>query len=195
VAPADGLDDGRHDAEVAIRHHLGHSERLVWAGRPRQGIVVRAADAFMIPFSLMWGGFMFFWVHSAVAEGAPWPFVLSGTLFLLMGVHFVFGRFVLDAWLRKKTYYALSNERIIIVSGLLTRRIKSLSLRTLTDVTLDQRADGTGTITFGPVRPMAWWGQGMAYPGMWVQVPPSFELIPRAKEVYDLIQDAQQASS
>jgi hypothetical protein len=60
-------------------------------------------------------------------------------------------------------------------------------------VTLGQRADGTGTITFGPSNPSAWWSR--AWPGMATPTAPSFELIARAKEVYDLIQDGQRASS
>lgn len=84
---------------------------------------------------------------------------------------------------------------MLIVSGLVSRKVKSLSLRTLTDVTLEQRADGTGSVTFGPSHPFAWWYQGLAWPGMSAQASPSFELIPSAKEVYDLIHDAQRGSA
>ena len=47
------------DSQDLIRGELGKGEKLLWAGRPRQGVVLRAADAFLIPFSIMWGGLRF----------------------------------------------------------------------------------------------------------------------------------------
>jgi len=52
--------------------------------------------------------------------------------------------------LRSRTYYGLTNERVIIISGLSSRTVKSLQVQTLTDVSLSEDASGTGTVTFGP---------------------------------------------
>jgi hypothetical protein len=52
--------------------------------------------------------------------------------------------------LRSRTYYGLTNERVIIISGLSSRTVKSLQVQTLTDVSLSEEASGTGTVTFGP---------------------------------------------
>jgi hypothetical protein len=60
------------ETESAIRSHLAPKERLLWNGHPTQGIVFRRADAFMIPFSLFWGGFAFFWEYSVISmDKAP----------------------------------------------------------------------------------------------------------------------------
>ena len=41
---------------VSVQFTLDRGEGQLWAGRPR-GLVIRAVDAFMIPFSILWGGF------------------------------------------------------------------------------------------------------------------------------------------
>ena len=180
---------------AAIQRELGAQERLLWSGKPRAGLTLRSTDVFLIPFSLLWGGFTLFWLYSVVMSGAPAFFMLFGIPFALVGFHFMVGRFVVDLKQREATTYGVTNERIVILSGVLARRVKSLNLRTLTDVSLVERTDGSGTITFGAANPYAWWFHGM---GWWPGVPPptpAFELIPRAKEVYEIIRGAQRSAT
>ncbi|MCC7449374.1 MAG: PH domain-containing protein [Anaerolineae bacterium] len=172
----------------AIQQELSPGERLLWSGQPRKGVVFRSMDIFLVPFSLLWGGFACFWETMALTNGISF-LTLWGIPFVLVGLYMIGGRFIFDARQREGTYYGVTNERIIIASGLFNRKIKSLNLRTLTDLTLNQKADGSGSITFGPVPPMAWWYEGMYWPGQ--QIPPSFQMIPDAKQVYNLIVETQ----
>lgn len=150
----------------------------------------------MIPFSLLWGGFAIFWEAGVLMTGAPFFFKLWGIPFVLAGLYIIFGRFIVDAKQRSKTYYGVTNERIIIVSGLFSRRIKSLNLRTLTDISLDEKTNGSGTISFGPTSATPWWSGGMSFPGWGSQPPaPSFEMIQSAKVVYETIRNAQRQAS
>ena len=190
----------------AIQTLLDADERLLWSGQPRRGIRLRPQDAYMIPFSLLWGGFAFFWEsmvvfgpargrpHGGSASGAPIFFMLWGVPFVLMGIYVIIGRFFVDAWSRERTRYAVTNERVIIESGLFTRQTKSLQLRTLSDVSLTERAGGNGAITFGPASfPASMFSAG-GWPGSGRSGPPAFELLENAREVYDLIRRAQKAA-
>jgi hypothetical protein len=177
----------------SIQFPLDRGERQLWAGTPRQGVVLRASDAFQIPFSIMWAGFAIFWERSVLRTGAPLFFVLWGIPFVLVGLYITVGRFWADARRRSRTAYAVTSDRVIISSGLFTPTIKSLNLRTLSDVTLQERPDGSGTITFGPVAPFAAMYAGASWPGL-PQVA-SFEMIPDARRVYSIIRDAQRATS
>jgi hypothetical protein len=40
--------------EHILSAELRRSEKLLWSGRPRQGVFLTQTDAGMIPFSLMW---------------------------------------------------------------------------------------------------------------------------------------------
>lgn len=138
---------------------LGPGEELLWAGQPRKGLVLRAADIFLIPFSMMWGGFAVFWEVTVLESGAPWFFAIWGLLFVLIGLYFMAGRFWVDAWQRAQTSYAVTSERVVIVSGLFARRVKSLSIDTLSEVSLTERGTDPGRSRLAP------WPRGITCPG------------------------------
>lgn len=174
-----------------IQAQLSSGESLLWSGRPRQGLVLRGSDVFVIPFSLFWCGFAFFWIHGAYSSGAPIFFVLFGVPFVLIGLHFVFGRFIADSLTRRNTYYGVSNDRVLIVSEFPTSKTKSLGLLTLTDITFSSKPDKSGSISFGTQHPMADMFGGMNWPGMGAYQGPRFDMIEDVKSVYDIIQSAK----
>jgi hypothetical protein len=173
----------------AISELLGSGERLLWAGRPGQGIRFRGSDSAAIPFGLFWTGFIVFWELNSMRSGNLFM-QLWGIPFLLVGFHMLVGRFIVDSWQRSRTYYGLTNQRVIIFSKLLSRSVKSLNLRSLTDVSLSERANRTGTITFGPSVQQGS-GTGFRLQGMNAGLQPSFEMIADARGVFDQIRRAQ----
>jgi PH (Pleckstrin Homology) domain-containing protein len=184
-----------YELEQITRSQLGRNEKLLWSGQPRGGIKLRAADALMIPFSVMWGGFAIFWEMSVLKQGAPGFFALWGIPFVLVGLYLIVGRFFVDAWQRSRTYYALTNERAIIVSGLLGQKVKSLPLRTMSDITLTERPDGSGSIALGPASGPYGWMTESGWPGMGRYQPPTFEMIENVRQVHTLLRDAQTSAT
>jgi len=178
---------------LVIANEIGPNEELLWSGRPPGGIRVHGSDVFLIPFSLLWAGFACFWEASVVSSGISF-FALWGIPFVLVGNYLVWGRFLVDAWQRSRTVYGVTSERIIIRSGAIGRSIKSLNLRTLSEISLNEGRHGNGTILFGPSGPFGsrfnasgstWFNRG--------QQTPCFEMVPSAQEVYNLIRNAQNA--
>ncbi len=180
--------------EDVIREKVSQSEQLLWAGRPRQGWVLRATDAFLIPFSVLWGGMAIFWEAIVIAQGVPFFFALWGIPFVLIGLYLMLGRFWMDARRRAATTYGVTSERVVIVWGLLSPSVKSLNIDTLTDVTLTERSSGAGTITFGSMSFLKWWFSPPGWPGFGYQEVPNFELAENAREVYETIRKAQRAA-
>ena len=192
------------DAATELTSDLDAGERLLWSGRPAQGILFRSSDIFLIPFSLLWGGFAIFWEVAALA--ATWDsdaqtpdmvrhaFPLFGLPFVAIGLYLIAGRFFVDRAQRRKTLYGITDRRVIIRSGLFRRTTKSLNLRTLSDVTLSERSDRRGTITLGPTAGLYSWFQGTSWPGMGGHVAPSLDTIEDAKDVYNILRRAQSAA-
>ena len=174
-----------------LKGELGRGERLLWSGQPRRRIVFRASEFFMTPFALMWGGFAIFWEwHALTAPNAPPFFALWGIPFLLIGFHLIFGRFLLEIWQRSKTYYGVTNERVLIVSGLFKRNVKSLSLRNLPELSVSEGSNGVGTISFGG-GPFSSMFTGSAWPGTDAYTGPRFDQIANVKSVYETLRVAQ----
>jgi hypothetical protein len=175
-----------------FRDELNPGERILWTGQPSQGLMFHPADAFLIPFSLLWGGFAIFWESTVIASGGPFFFMLWGIPFVLIGLYFIAGRFFVDMQQRKNTWYALTDERVIIISGLFSQNTKTISLKNLTEVNLSVKSDGRGTITFGPSHPMAWLYGGTGLPSMGrYQIAPGLDMIPNARNVYKQIRQLQ----
>jgi len=165
-------------------------ERVVWSGQPKQGLMLTSRDILLIPFSLVWCGFAVFWTFSATSMGAPGFFDLFGLMFVSIGLYFVFGRFVFDAWVRRGLHYAVTNERILITRPAPFGRFTALKLGEWRDIDLNERADGRGTIRFG--QPVAVWGnRGMSAWSAALDPTPQFLGIEGARRVFDLVQRAQ----
>ena len=180
------------DIENDLRQTLSRDEKLIWTGRPKTGIVFRSNDIFIIPFSLLWFGFAVFWEYNVIKMGIS-LFALFGLPFIAIGLYIFVGRFFLDALKRKNTVYGITDNRIIIKSGLFSKEIKSLNIKTISDLTFKEKADGSGTISIGPTDFRYAMFSGLGYwPGL--KLPPSIELIDEVKKVYNILIDQQRKS-
>lgn len=183
---------GENVTDILARE-LSAGEKILWCGQPLGGIRLRKQDAVLIPFSLLWGGFAFFWEAGVIHSNAPFFFRLWGIPFVLVGLYLIVGRFFVDSQLRKKTIYGVSNQRVLIVSGFFSRNFRSLNLKTLSEINLSENADGSGAITFGPNYSLMQ-NPGAGWPSYARDRPPSFELIERVRNVYEVIRRAQSES-
>ncbi len=118
-----------------------------------------------------------------------------GVPFVVIGLYFIFGRFVVEAKQRASTHYAVTTQRIIIVSGLFSRGVKSLNLRTLSNLSLSEGSSNYGSIFFGGGSPFSFMFRGFSsWPGMGRQLGPHFDQIQGARSVYETIRNARQAA-
>lgn len=174
------------EISAIIRIELSDGEVLLWSGQPRQGVFLRGSDAFLIPFSVMWGGFAIVW--TVVAGSASPLFALFGVPFVCIGLYLMVGRFFVDAAQRSNTVYAVTDRRLLIIRSGRRPSTSSTDIRSAGSIDLKEAANGRGTITFGP---------GMSLP---VTMPPGwpmgartqrpqFDSIDDARRVYQVIRD------
>lgn len=179
-----------------IRSLLALREDILWSGQPKQGITFRRSDAFAIPFSLLWFGYAIYWEFSVIQADHDLTIQLLGIPFVLIGLYMVVGRFFFDAKQRAKTFYAVTNQRIIIANGVYRRNAKSLDLRKLTSLSLEDGKDNEGSLSFGASSLIpSMLCSLFPWPGMDARKAPRFELIKNPKQVYDTIVAAQYSGS
>lgn len=145
--------------QEVFRKELLSDESIEWTGQPDPSIVFSKMDAFLVPFSLMWGGFAIFWELSVTGilfqskgHGGPPPvlFALFGVPFVLMGLYFIFGRFFYKAWKKKRTYYAVTNRRVVTVTvGPRGRNVQATLIRDIPTINKSVGGSGVGTLIFG----------------------------------------------
>jgi Bacterial PH domain len=175
-----------------IKSQISGSEQILWVGRPRQECFFRTTDAWGIPFTLLYSGFLaflsfYFWSNESV-----WFFKLMGVPFLIFGLYLVVGRFFVDFLQRKKTFYGITNERIIIVSGVFSQETKYIDLEGLTETSIEESQNGYGTITFGrdEINDSNNWFYSNDNDTNVIYAP-KFKHIPNAKNVHEIIRNTQ----
>ena len=177
-------------ARRAIVPELYEDEELIWAGKPRQGVRLRGADLLVVPLSIVWTG---------LAIWSDFTFLLGGYAgylvqipFVALGAYLLVGRFLADSLRRKCTYYGLTNLRVIIVSGVASRKAESYELAALDDISLVRVQGRRGIVDLGLSHPLTAWLSGVPWPGLGLLIGPSFEVIDDAVGVYNKIQWARQ---
>lgn len=179
--------------QAAVRALLKPGERILWSGGPDVRAYTLRGAWFLVPFSILWGGFAIFWEVSALSARAPFPFALFGLPFVAIGLYMIFGRFLVAKREAERSVYVLTDRRVIQLVGAFKQTLTEIALRDLPPVSLTEQSGGLGTITFGalayPFRMPAGWPTMGQYTR-----PFAFESIADAAHVYSMIQDARSDS-
>ena len=183
---------------------LAPNEEVRWTGYPAKGLLLRGADFFLIPFSIVWAGFIIIWnailwlaLATGLSRGPPWGaewglatlavLLIVGLIFLGIGYHALIGRFVSDAEDRARTLYAITNYRAILAQGPKLREVRGYELTLGAQISVKEHARGSGSITFG--QRDHWFALTRAH-----SVPEfKFERITRVRDVAHLINEIRSA--
>ena len=138
-------------------------ERVVWMGRPERYSLLRPADAFLIPFSLLWGGFAIFWESGVLASGAPFFFIIFGVPFVAIGLYLIGFRFVARSRAMRTARYLVTNARVIVSGGFTGQNRAEQWLTQLDPPVIREQADGTGDLAFGSFSPAFGSALGFGY--------------------------------
>lgn len=178
--------------DAIVRSRLDPGERVLWTGQPEARAYALTGAWFLIPFSVLWGGFAIFWEVSVIRSGAPIFFWLWGIPFILVGLYMIFGRIAVALREARKTVYAVTDRRVLIRTGAFSSTWTEMALDTLPSTTLSEGRAGLGTITFGPQPPYAV-PPGWPTIGMWTRGP-RFVAIRDASRVLAVVRQAREAA-
>lgn len=182
------------EASIKLQSELVSGESLVWAGRPNSSVIFHSGDGFAIPFSLLWGGFAIFWEAGVLgfwghnSKGtAPLFMAIWGIPFVVIGQYMIWGRFIYDGWLKRRTYYGITNRRVIVLQEAIKRKTCSMYLDAIPSVERD--GSFTGTLWFGTKYTMTRGQRAQAWSRFSVRNVPVFADIDDADSVYRMILD------
>lgn len=121
-------------------------EALLWTGKCRQKFVFQSIDFFFVPSLVFWGLGMLIWggslLNSAAFMRTTWPNAVLGLVLALIGSYFIFGRFLFESKIRGATYYAVTSDRIPILTLWPYWKITSHNLKQMSEISAHIRKDG-----------------------------------------------------
>lgn len=126
---------------------LSNRDTLQWTGQPRQGVFFRPIDGYAILGAVFWVAIKVMWQmfveHRSDHEfnADPWPL-------FLVGLQVAINRLLLEPYIRKNTWYGLTQDAAFFVRGGLRPKADRVYLPAIAQVDLVPDADGYATIKF-----------------------------------------------
>jgi len=184
-------------AERQLAAELDPNERLLWAARPIQGLRFKASDVLAILYGLpcLAGGCLLE-LAAFLEPRAPLRSLLAilwGIPFVLIGAFVTFGRFPWDAKRRSRTFYGVTDQRVILVEGFLRTHIRSIGFGSSIELSFSEDAKDRGDVVLGSIAPLSLLSLRVFGWARAQQLAALLESVPRARDVYDLIRRARRA--
>ena len=126
-----------------FRPYLEPDEYVVWQGKPEKGNYFRQEDIFRVPFGLFFFGFSVVW--ASMASQADVGFSLFALPFMIVGLYISVGIIIHRAILLSKTEYAITNRKLIRISG---SKVDIVYGNQINNMQIMMNKDGTGRIIF-----------------------------------------------
>ncbi|HUL34879.1 MAG TPA: hypothetical protein VL128_13425 [Candidatus Eisenbacteria bacterium] len=147
-------------AAEKIQPELLSGETIYWAAMPNPNKIFHSDDWSIIPFSLIWTGFFVFmegqafgyWTSGSKSADTDIFMALWGIPFLVFGQYIVWGRFLHDAWLKRRTFYAVTNRRVLIIQESWKPRSSFTFLEHIGEISTE--GTDVGTLWLGPKLPI-----------------------------------------
>ncbi len=186
------------DAYAALTPYLHPGEQLLWAGRPKQGFALRGWDILHLPIAIFAAAVGTILTVIELREPSEPGAIVAALIMALAGYYAAVVRFFVDRWQRSLTYYAVTDQRAILLTKESPDYVRSVNLETLKKITYSRRSDNTGTLEFdrpgiGTMQGRYDMWRGASLPFLEPELTPAFEMIADARQVRDLIEQAQQA--
>lgn len=130
---------------------LEEGEHILWQGQPVPGIDWSQLFGPQTIVGAVFTGFSMFWMAASammISTGdTPFPFnlfPLFGLPFLLIGLFMLFGHVLLDAYVRRGTWYSVSTRQFFIARNIYGRkRLEAVRIANVSEVKLLDETPGS----------------------------------------------------
>jgi hypothetical protein len=141
--------------EALVREELLPKEQLLWLGQPDTGTHFGPADLWLAPLSVVLAVAAFFGEGRLLGldQKGPWtvpvPAALGGGLLCLLSLYLLLGRFIYRAWQKRRTYYAVTTKRVLVLVDSRPKSVRGLDLAHLPAIEKRQGSSKGGSLLFG----------------------------------------------
>jgi hypothetical protein len=160
------MSNGQHQS--LFQPDLLKDEEILWSGQPDPSVHFNRADRFWIPVGLsnfLIGLVMHF---DLVTESTTLFFPIFSIILITIGVFMLVVRFIFKSWSKRRTFYAITNRRALVLRDSRARKVHAVYLSRIPVTEKTVRADGVGTVYFGTpelARTFQYYGNtGMEWP-------------------------------
>jgi hypothetical protein len=141
---------------IEVSREMRSREKPLWIGKPvpkrfaiKEGWQTFLNGAFLIALVV--------YLELEAIESGDMVSILIGVPFAALGLYFISAP-VREYWRARRTTYVVSNQRLIILNGLLRPSVESFAPSEIGSLEIDAAGDGSGSLIFQERRD--WRGQG-----------------------------------
>lgn len=112
--PREALPTDQALARDRLRSVLSPGEELLWANRPKRGLVFeRNPHAFP---QIVWTLFSLAWTFTGLITDVSFGVSMLGIPFVLLGLYGLLGHSVHQSWRRRELVYGITNRRLLVAT-------------------------------------------------------------------------------
>jgi hypothetical protein len=134
------------DASI-FQGELLKDEKILWIGKPETKFILKNQDIILALFGLLCTGCGLL-ILSGFITSEDQSSTSFSMVFILVGLYLLFGRFIFNNYEKKSTFYAVTNQRVLIITNLDTKNVQSKLINQIPVLIKNVRKDGIGTIEF-----------------------------------------------
>jgi len=134
--------------QTLLQNEMLKDEKILWSGQPKQGFSLTGGDILASLIGLIFflgiGSFM---EYTAIQSFDMFLMIFS-LPFILVGLYLIFGSIIYKNYQKKRTYYAVTNQRVIILINSFNKKVESKLMSQIPVLNKTIKKDGSGTIQF-----------------------------------------------
>ena len=130
--------------DLVVRQ-LRPGERVLWAGRPGSGRLVRISDLPALGFGALWTTIVVTAMLAATRSESPLLVKMFFFVFLLIGISSALGGIVSRGIRLSRTVYAVTDQRLLTLTG---ATLRANDVRHITETRVTVRPNGSGDLFF-----------------------------------------------
>ena len=133
--------------QTLFQNEMLKDEKILWSGRPKQGFFLTGGDILVSLFGLIFLGVGSLMEYSAIQSFDIFLMIFS-LPFLLFGLYMVLGSIIYKNYQKKRTYYAVTNQRVLVLINSFSKKVESKLISQIPVLNKTVKKNGSGTIQF-----------------------------------------------